>query len=80
MDVSFLTKKDIENIEWWFTYKKECPWGDSAPNTGTVGCSECESLFPDMPGGDCPCPYFGKEEVTRIAKQIVKQWREENGS
>jgi hypothetical protein len=99
MDVSFLTKEDIKNFEWWLGLSKwgkkhRCPWyrGDAPNDTG--GCAtgneflkRCYFMFPRWAKrelrerGFCPCQEknpLSLKYVTRKAKQIVKQWREEN--
>jgi len=66
-DLSNLTESDILKIKLWLA-------GDPG-NCPKILCSTCDELFPKG-GPFCPCRdnNYGTAYVTRIAKEIVKEW------
>jgi len=47
-------------------------------------CDVCKSIFPKLPRIDdstlfkCPCIAYGVRYVTKVVKQVIKDWEAEN--
>lgn len=73
LDLSRINEDNIKNITGWvnlssFDNKENiCPW---------ISCKTCRTIFPKLPkSGICPCKAYGVSYVTRVAKQIIKEWK-----
>jgi len=76
-DLSKLKKRDIIGIKKWLRSKYKssfCPFG--CGGTICVHHEKCEAVFPSLEGLDalCPCHIFNCSYVTKVAKQVVKEW------
>jgi len=74
-DLSNLTEAHIKGIRRWLDshYKwRFCPfhweWEKHCERI------TCRAIFPKLPKYLCPCNQYSLSYVTRIAKEIVKEW------
>ena len=86
MDISFLTKDDIEAIRktiadhYIFLGRSICP----CPSIFYEGwnCDKCKRLFPKIKKGDarytCPCNVYSLSYVIKRARYFVKLWEDEH--
>jgi len=82
-NLSGINKNNIKNIIRWVNLsspdeqEKICP---------ISVCKTCKEIFPKLPeaeGGPgfafvCPCTVYKISYVTKVAKQIIKEWEVEN--
>lgn len=82
-DLSWINGNNIKNIVSWLSYHPSGKKKDLCPISR---CEICKAIFPKIPTtegddgcGACPCDAYGVSYVTRVAKQIIKEW-ENNGN
>ena len=83
MDISFLTKYDIEAIKKTIAHYLSSR-AVSCPGDFYAGwpCYKCRRLFPKTKREefiDCPCHVHTKKYVIKRARYFVKLWEDERG-
>ena len=87
MDISFLTKDDIEGIKKTIAdhlFLGRSIYPCSCPGIFYEGwnCDKCKRLFPKIKKDDarytCPCTVHTKKHVIKRAGYIVKLWEDKH--
>jgi hypothetical protein len=76
-DLSKLTGVDIDRIRYWMYHperKMRCPFEGHLKSY-----QKCRDIFPKLDTTDaCPCDVSSVKYVTKVARQIIKDWEAEN--
>ena len=78
-NLSKLTVGDFFQIRYWAYHPDRrlyCPF-ECHPKS----CQKCRDIFPKLDVSDaCPCDVSSVKYVTKVARQVIKDWEESDGN